>query len=94
MSAKVYRFTAEWCQPCKALTMVLNNENIEIKNIIDVDKTPNAKELMEHYGVRNIPTIIIDYGTGDFDRLVGGSISKFHKELLREWLTRENNQTN
>ncbi len=82
---KIYRFTASWCNPCKALAEVLKNENIVIPNVIDVD-TPEAKPLMEHYGIRSVPTIVIDTGNGDFERIVGGSLSNLHKEALRGYL--------
>ena len=94
MVVKVLRFTAAWCGPCQALKEVLSNENIDIKNVVDIDSRPEAKQLMADYGIRSVPTIIIDYGSGDFERIVGGSLSKFHKELLREWLTRENHPAN
>ncbi len=89
MASKVYRFTAEWCGPCKALSEILKNENIDIKNVIDVDK-PESKELKEFYGIRSVPTIIIDYGNGDFERIGGSSLGRLHKDLIREHLTRQN----
>lgn len=85
----VYRFTAEWCKPCGALKKVLEKENIEIKNIIDVD-LPENKPLMAKYNIRSIPAIIIDHENGDFDRLGGESLGTLQKELLRESLAREN----
>lgn len=85
MTAKVYRFTASWCQPCKALAGLLKRENIVIKEVIDIDESPNAKELTAHYGVRSVPTIVIDYGNGDFTRIVGSDISPVNKDLLKKW---------
>ena len=88
MVIKVYRFTADWCQPCKTLAKQLDTEGIEIPNVINVD-LPESKELMQHYGIRTVPTIIIDKGSGDFIRMSGVPLTTFNKYSLKAALGME-----
>ena len=56
MSTIIYRFTASWCNPCKALTTMLNNMELEVPmRVIDIDKEP---DLVKEYQVRGVPTLI------------------------------------
>ena len=75
---KIFRFTAEWCNPCKMLAKVLEQEGIDIPTI-DVDKN---KELAAKYGIRSIPAIIIEQPNGSFEVISGSSLSNNHKDML------------
>lgn len=56
MSNIIYRFTASWCNPCKALTAMLNNMELEVPmRVVDIDKEP---DLVKEYQVRGVPTLI------------------------------------
>lgn len=56
MSNIIYRFTASWCNPCKALTAMLSNMELDIPmRVIDIDKEP---DLVKEYQVRGVPTLI------------------------------------
>ena len=56
MSTIIYRFTASWCNPCKALTAMLNNMDLEVPmRVIDIDKEP---DLVKEFQVRGVPTLI------------------------------------
>lgn len=81
---QVYRFTASWCQPCKALAAILDREGINILEVMDVD-SEKAKPFMERYGIRSVPTVTIDYGN-DFTNITGATLSNHHKQLLKEAL--------
>jgi thioredoxin-like negative regulator of GroEL len=51
-------FSADWCQPCRQLGPIMEEvakEGITVQKI-DVDKSP---EMSQHYGVRNVPTVIL-----------------------------------
>jgi len=79
---KKYRFTAAWCQPCKALAKRLESFNITDLEVIDID-TPEAKELVAKYNIRSVPTIVIDSGDevssyvgANFNQMIWEEISK------------------
>ncbi len=58
----LYDFFATWCGPCKMQTPIIENlaktlgDKVEIKKI-DVDQN---MELAEKYGIRVVPTLIIE----------------------------------
>jgi thioredoxin-like negative regulator of GroEL len=55
---KFLYFHAPWCSPCRQLGPTMDEvakEGITVQKI-DVDKSP---EMSQHYGVRNIPTVIL-----------------------------------
>ena len=63
-------FTATWCGPCKAFKPVMNEvagEGYSIK-FIDVDEN---QSLASKYGVRSVPTTIIEEKGIEVDRFVG-----------------------
>lgn len=57
----IKRFTASWCQPCKALSPIFNELQNEMLGVIfqtiDVD---NNKDVASSNGVSSIPTVIIE----------------------------------
>jgi glutaredoxin len=51
-------YTAEWCNPCKAVKQFLDSTELECKiTIVDIDTEP---ELTSKAGVRGIPTLVGD----------------------------------
>jgi thioredoxin 1 len=75
---KIYRFTASWCQPCKALAKNLEAANLEIPiEVIDIDV---FEDVAVEYGIRSVPTLVLkDEGTQK--RLIGVHTP----EQIREW---------
>ena len=69
---KLKKFYAEWCGPCKGLTMVINGAlektDVTIENI-DIDS--NIMESVE-YGVKSVPTLVlVDDAGKEIKRAVG-----------------------
>ena len=65
---KIMRFTASWCQPCKAMAKNLENADLDIDiEVIDIDV---HTDLAVEYMVRSVPTLILKDGSLD-RRLVG-----------------------
>jgi thioredoxin 1 len=66
-------FWAEWCQPCKMIAPVLeqiaseNDGKIKIAKL-NVDENPS---LMQQFGIRGIPTLILFKGGQPVETLVG-----------------------
>ena len=66
---QLFYFSAEWCQPCKALgpTMDRVSEQIQIHKInIDYEA-----DVVQKYGVRNIPTVILVENGQEVRRFTG-----------------------
>jgi thioredoxin 1 len=68
----VTRFTAPWCQPCKVLAPEFKKFEEQFTDItfktVDVDTDSDAAEL---YGIRNVPTVIVEKDNQIVARLVG-----------------------
>ena len=54
---QIWYFTADWCAPCKALGPTMNRvaEKVQV-NKINIDY---EADVVQKYGVRNIPTVIL-----------------------------------
>ena len=63
-------FSAVWCGPCKAFKPVINEIASEGYSIefIDVDQEQNKAT---KYGVRSVPTVVIEENGIEVDRFVG-----------------------
>jgi len=75
MELKILDFKAQWCQPCKAMSPILDEvekeTDVEIQKI-DVD---DNEEMVIAYGIRNIPTLIFLKANQIVDK-VSGTMSK------------------
>ena len=80
MSTTIYRFTASWCNPCKALSTMLSQMELDMPmRVIDIDKEP---ELVKQYQVRGVPTLIQLRDGQVTSRLVGAVT----QQELDNWL--------
>ena len=77
---KILRFTASWCQPCKALAKNLEIANVGLPiEVIDIDVHDT---LAIEYGIRGVPTLVMMDENIEVKRIVG---SKTVNEL-QEWV--------
>ena len=63
-------FSATWCGPCKVFKPVMNeiaDEGYSIE-FIDVDQEQNKAT---KYGVRSVPTVVIEENGIEVDRFIG-----------------------
>ena len=77
---RILRFTASWCQPCKALAKTLEdiNTNIQIE-VIDIDV---QSDVAMEYGIRSVPTLVMKDGNIEVKRMTGVKT----KQQLTEWI--------
>jgi len=79
---KIYRFTASWCQPCKAMAKILegaNTGNIPIE-VVDIDVFP---DVAAEYRIRSVPTLVMVNEDGQALKTIVGVKSE---TILKEWL--------
>ena len=68
----VKKFSAVWCGPCRALAPVMNEVKTQFSNVkfeeYDVDI---AYDEATKYGIRSVPTIIIEKNGVEVSRFTG-----------------------
>ena len=79
----IKHFTATWCQPCKALTPVMDEIRSENRTVgyqkIDIDDNP---AIAQHYGVRAVPTIIFEKNGSVVQQVVGAQPKSYYQSLI------------
>ena len=63
-------FSATWCGPCKVFKPVMNEiagEGYHVE-FIDID---NMSDLASKYNVRSVPTVVIEEGGKEVNRVIG-----------------------
>ena len=76
---KILRFTASWCQPCKALAKHLEAAELDIPiEVVDIDV---HEQVAIDYSVRNVPTLVLLNDDVEVKRITG---VKTFKEL-KDW---------
>ena len=80
---KILKFSAHWCQPCKALSNTLQSVNLDGFELQEVDIEEN-QELAAKYGIRNVPTMVMVDDSGNVKSISTGSKSKADIEA---WLS-------
>ncbi len=83
----VKKFSAAWCGPCRALAPVMNEVKTQFSNVIfedyDVDV---AYDEATKYGIRSVPTVIIEKDGREVDRFTGASSKLTYVNALNEHL--------
>jgi thioredoxin 1 len=80
---KVIRFTASWCQPCKALASIMEGIDSTVPvEVVDID---DNQELAMKYNVRGVPTLVKLDETGQvLNRMVGVKAKNLVEEFLND----------
>lgn len=85
---EVLRFTASWCQPCKALAKQIDELGLsEGVTVVDIDEKP---EMAQQFGVRGVPTLVVIENGKELKRMVGIK----PKDVLLEWFPKTNDNNN
>jgi len=80
----VIDFWATWCGPCQRLAPIVAQIAEEYEGRVFVGKynAENNEELLERFGVRNIPTILVVKNGEAVDRLTGAVNAAKIRELI------------
>lgn len=96
---KVYKFSAEWCQPCHTMAPIFENISMNpmfngIEFIeIDIDTTEEYK-LVSNWKIKNIPTFIIaDDNNNPIKRVSGTMPEEYLTNLIKETIESCQNQS-
>lgn len=69
---KVLKFSASWCGPCKVFSPIFNEVRSQMSDVsfaeVDVDQ---SSDLAIKYGIRGVPTLIIEKDGQVVDRKSG-----------------------
>ena len=83
----VKKFSAVWCGPCRALAPVMNEIKGQFSNVVfeeyDVDE---AYDEATKYGVRSVPTVIIEKDGKEVNRFAGMSSKMAYVNAINESL--------
>lgn len=79
---ELIKFSASWCQPCKALSKVLSSIDLHEHNVtlteVDID---TQMELTAKYRIRSVPVLVLlDENKQEIRRLQG---SKTKEDVLK-----------
>ena len=74
-------FSATWCGPCTVFKPVMSEIASEGYSVqfIDVD---NSKDIAQRYGIRSIPTVVIEENDVEVDRFTGAQPKQMILERL------------
>lgn len=56
---KVLKFYAEWCSPCKGLTMIINGAKDKINIPIEEVNIDDNVFMTTQFNIRSVPTLVI-----------------------------------
>jgi thioredoxin 1 len=81
----VKKFSAVWCGPCRALAPVINEIKNQFSNVkfedYDVDV---AYDEATKYGIRSVPTVIIEKDGKEINRFTGMSSKMAYINAINE----------
>ena len=66
---QLFYFSADWCQPCKALGPTMDRVSGQIQ--INKINSDYEADVVQKYGVRNIPTVILVENGQEVRRFTG-----------------------
>ena len=78
---KLLKFSAAWCGPCQALSVALKEKDDWGIAIEEIDIDDNL-DLAAKYGIRSVPTMIIEENGAIVKRATGAMNAKKIEEFI------------
>lgn len=80
MARELLKFQADWCSPCKQLSLIMKNEDFGMPvTLIDIDYDT---AMTTKYQIRGVPTLILLEDGKEVKRMSG--VKKLDE--LKQWL--------
>ena len=87
MATIVKKFSATWCGPCRMLTIIMKSIKPSYSGVkfeeIDIDED---SDIASKYGVRSVPTVIIEKDGVEVNRFVGVQSAMTYRNAINEIL--------
>lgn len=81
---KVLKFYAEWCGPCKGLTMIVNGAKDKLPMEVEDINIDENIYMAQDYKVRSVPTMVV---VNDDGTEVRRKVGMMNEEQLIEFLS-------
>jgi|UniRef100_A0A7C3UXZ1 thioredoxin 1 len=84
-------FWAEWCQPCRMMTPIVEELAKEYEGKVKIGKVnvDNEPELAEKYGIMSIPAFLFFTQGKVADKVIGACPKEYLKEKIEKFLKGE-----
>jgi thioredoxin 1 len=87
MTTIVKKFSATWCGPCRMLAPMIESIKPSYSGVkfeeIDIDE---YSDIAEKYGVKSVPTVIIEKNGVEVNRFVGVQSAMTYRNAINETL--------
>lgn len=80
---KAIKFYAEWCQPCKMLTKIMEEASDQITTTIEHVDIDKDMQTAIKYGVRGVPTMVL---VDDEGKEIGRKVGMMNEQELITFL--------
>ena len=80
---KILKFYADWCNPCKQQTKVLDEMSLDVTSINIEDD--DSEELVEKYNIMSVPVIIfLNDNEEEIKRFIGLTTKTVLENFIKE----------
>ncbi len=87
-------FWAEWCQPCRMMSPIIEELAKEYEGKVKIGKVnvDEDPELAERYGIMSIPALIFFAQGKVIDKVIGACPKEYLKEKIENFLKEEKDE--